>query len=744
VLRIRVLPASHHRTLEDGAGVREPTTVGSEAEVRRMSFLDRHLPAAQAAATLTLIGAIGFLWFVLSRDGVAAADNWSSLVGTSLALVAAAVGLGGALRRRRRLERLPLAADDLQSVKETLAGLLLAQYAQETAVRSLGDPDSMPVRWRADDATIMDHPERIGPLATAFNGQADQVGSIVADFRALPQSRLLIVGGPGTGKTSLAILMAVEMLRDRAEADPVPVLATVSDWDTAVHPGLAEWLADRLSRDYPGPHGLGRNAYSQLLSQGQLIPVLDGLDEVVEERRAAILRTINDSIHAIPSLVATCRRGQYASTTARTGQVLKATLVIRPYALRRTEAADYLRTYLPRQPGPEWSQVLSRLRDGSVPGLSVAASNPLGLWLIRAVYVEDSSRSPSSLIDPGHPDRRGAATLKEHLLQQLVPAVLRSHGSPSRTTGDTRGRTRRLRRYRPDKVRRWLSVVAAHMDEGSTPNWNWWQSVRYARPTRLGRMLFRLQLPALCLLVGAVLVGLQRAVFGVPPSFLVGQIETVLLMLLVVLATAALFARFAASPAHIDVRLRGNRKGGLAGLAAVALLISYFWFQSELRPVLGLPPEPLSFSQRTILSLMALAFTLPILTSTRTATSAPTPRASSRGDMLRAVLILMVATASWVLLLVLPDATAAPDDTVSPVPDVVRTLFTGIWVSGAIAALTSAYSGYLVYVVNHAIIGRAPWRLMRFLEDSHRMGLLRTVGPTYQFRHGELQSHLTP
>jgi ketosteroid isomerase-like protein len=30
---------------------------------------------------------------------------------------------------------------------------------------------------------------------------------------------------------------------------------------------------------------------------------------------------------------------------------------------------------------------------------------------------------------------------------------------------------------------------------------------------------------------------------------------------------------------------------------------------------------------------------------------------------------------------------------------------------------------------------------MRFLDDAHRLGLLRTVGPIYQFRHAELQDH---
>jgi len=41
-----------------------------------------------------------------------------------------------------------------------------------------------------------------------------------------------------------------------------------------------------------------------------------------------------------------------------------------------------------------------------------------------------------------------------------------------------------------------------------------------------------------------------------------------------------------------------------------------------------------------------------------------------------------------------------------------------------------------------ALCGRLPWRLMRFLDDAHRRGVLRRVGAFYQFRHIWLQEHL--
>ncbi|MGW4412000.1 hypothetical protein ACWEJ6_48900 [Nonomuraea sp. NPDC004702] len=34
------------------------------------------------------------------------------------------------------------------------------------------------------------------------------------------------------------------------------------------------------------------------------------------------------------------------------------------------------------------------------------------------------------------------------------------------------------------------------------------------------------------------------------------------------------------------------------------------------------------------------------------------------------------------------------------------------------------------------------WRLMNFLDDSHRLGLSRAVGPVFQFRHAAQYDHL--
>ncbi|MGW0332294.1 hypothetical protein ACWD0J_10560 [Streptomyces sp. NPDC003011] len=41
-----------------------------------------------------------------------------------------------------------------------------------------------------------------------------------------------------------------------------------------------------------------------------------------------------------------------------------------------------------------------------------------------------------------------------------------------------------------------------------------------------------------------------------------------------------------------------------------------------------------------------------------------------------------------------------------------------------------------------AVTGRAPWRLMGFLAEAHRRGVLRQSGAHYEFRHLRLQERL--
>lgn len=63
-------------------------------------------------------------------------------------------------------------------------------------------------------------------------------------------------------------------------------------------------------------------------------------------------------------------------------------------------------------------------------------------------------------------------------------------------------------------------------------------------------------------------------------------------------------------------------------------------------------------------------------------------------------------------------------------------------VSGLVVGLHSAFGGLVIVRVWFALRGQLPWRVMRFLDDAYRRGVLRQVGAVYQFRHARLQDRL--
>jgi hypothetical protein len=61
---------------------------------------------------------------------------------------------------------------------------------------------------------------------------------------------------------------------------------------------------------------------------------------------------------------------------------------------------------------------------------------------------------------------------------------------------------------------------------------------------------------------------------------------------------------------------------------------------------------------------------------------------------------------------------------------------------GLMVQATSAWGHFVTARVWLALKGYTPRRLIAFLDDAHRLGVLRVAGAHYQFRHALLQDHL--
>jgi hypothetical protein len=115
------------------------------------------------------------------------------------------------------------------------------------------------------------------------------VGTSIVEVYDEADGQLLILGEPGSGKTTLLLQLARTLL-DRAEADerqPLPVVFNLSSW-AQKQETLAVWLVEELRKKYQVP----RQVAQDWIEANQILPLLDGLDEVATEARLACVQAI--------------------------------------------------------------------------------------------------------------------------------------------------------------------------------------------------------------------------------------------------------------------------------------------------------------------------------------------------------------------------------------------------------------------------------------------------------------------
>ena len=100
------------------------------------------------------------------------------------------------------------------------------------------------------------------------------------------RGRLLITGEPGAGKTTLLLQLAVTLLQ--REKTVVPIIINMATWRSRFK-SVEEWFEELLPQ-----MGLSRSLAQELIKQHRILPLFDGLDELVEENRKPCLEAIGE------------------------------------------------------------------------------------------------------------------------------------------------------------------------------------------------------------------------------------------------------------------------------------------------------------------------------------------------------------------------------------------------------------------------------------------------------------------
>jgi hypothetical protein len=247
---------------------------------------------------------------------------------------------------------------------------------------------------------------------------------------------LLILGAPGSGKTITLLELACNLIM-RAENDPAHPIPVVFNLSSRSDPkqNFLDWLLSEMQVKYQVPKKIA----SRWLDENWIVPLLDGLDEIVPENQSACVKAINAYMqnHGAPGIAVCSRFKEYTALPVRLG--VMGAICLKP--LRPEQIKEYL-----AGAGLTFAGLKAALAKDRF--LLTLAETPLMLDVMAVAYRDLSA---DELTGQVLKDENGWRT---HLFDAYIEKMFTRKGKA-------------FQAYPRDRTLRWLGWIARRMQQHS-------------------------------------------------------------------------------------------------------------------------------------------------------------------------------------------------------------------------------------------------------------------------------------